>query len=94
MKPLRTCIGCRQTKEKDKLLRITYNGSAGIKADPEGTHEGRGAYVCRDAKCIEAAYKKGGFNRAFKRSFTPECLDSVIRDLRSCIDDPSKEKVQ
>ena len=39
--------------------------------DKEGKMPGRGAYVCKDEKCILLAMKKRGFERAFKRDCSP-----------------------
>jgi hypothetical protein len=37
-----------------------------VRLDPTGRAAGRGAYVCRDAACIDVATSKGAFARALE----------------------------
>lgn len=57
--PQRTCVGCRRTRAKAQLLRIARTPQ-GIHHDPHQRLPGRGAYLCRDPDCIEAARHRGG----------------------------------
>jgi hypothetical protein len=47
-------------------LRVVRRPAGGIVLDPTGRANGRGAYVCRDAACIERAVGKGGLGRALE----------------------------
>ena len=49
--PQRTCVVCREKKDKRDLLRIVNNAEDGIIIDPTGKKNGRGAYVCYAADC-------------------------------------------
>lgn len=61
----RTCIGCRQKKQKNELIRIiNYNGEA--KLDLEQKLEGRGAYICKSKKCFETIRKGNKLKNALK----------------------------
>ena len=64
--PQRTCIACRQVKEKKTLIRLvrTENGAAEI--DIFGKKPGRGAYLCSDKVCWELALKKNRLEYALK----------------------------
>ena len=64
--PQRTCIACRQVKEKKTLIRLvrTENGAAEI--DIFGKKPGRGAYLCSDKVCWELALKKNRLEYASK----------------------------
>ena len=68
----RRCIACRTNKQKLDMLRISrFNGEVFI--DNSQKSNGRGAYICKESKCIELTIKKRLLNRAFKSN-----LDSSI----------------
>jgi predicted RNA-binding protein YlxR (DUF448 family) len=64
--PQRTCIACRQTKEKKALIRLvsTENGIAEI--DVFGKKPGRGAYLCPKKTCWELALRKNRLDYALR----------------------------
>ncbi len=79
--PCRKCVFCGQMKPKNKLFRIVkYQDN--IFYDPFFKANGRGAYVCKDASCIDGAIKKKSFNRALK------CFvdTKLIQDLHGELD--------
>ena len=65
--PERTCVGCRLKAPKDGLLRLVRPPDGGVVAvDPGGSAPGRGAYVHPDARCVEAALRRGALARALR----------------------------
>jgi predicted RNA-binding protein YlxR (DUF448 family) len=64
--PQRTCIACRQVKEKKALIRLvsTENGIAEI--DVFGKRPGRGAYLCPNKTCWELALRKNRLDYALR----------------------------
>ena len=64
--PQRTCIACRQIKEKKALIRLasTENGVAEI--DVVGKKPGRGAYLCPQKTCWELALRKNRLDYALR----------------------------
>lgn len=46
--PVRTCIGCKEAKDKRELIRIVRTPEGEILVDPTGKKSGRGAYICRN----------------------------------------------
>jgi predicted RNA-binding protein YlxR (DUF448 family) len=64
--PQRTCIACRQVKEKKALIRLvsTKNGIAEI--DVFGEKPGRGAYLCPNKNCWELALRKNRLDYALR----------------------------
>lgn len=64
--PLRMCIGCRCMRPKQSLIKIVASGE-GLAVDERQKLFGRGAYICRESACIEAAKKKKALQRVFKR---------------------------
>ena len=69
--PMRTCIGCREKKEKEKLLRIVCT-TEGFSTDGKGILPGRGAYLCDNPECLKRVVKTRALNRAFRRAFSEE----------------------
>ncbi|MCH5165734.1 MAG: YlxR family protein [Clostridiales bacterium] len=65
--PMRSCIVCRQQKDKTELLRIVKKPSGEIVLDETGRESGRGAYVCKSGECMTNAIKKRAFNRVYKQ---------------------------
>ncbi len=56
--PQRTCIACRQIKEKKALIRLVRGGDEAVEVDISGKKPGRGAYLCPNKSCWEIALKK------------------------------------
>ncbi|MFN2556683.1 MAG: YlxR family protein [Nitriliruptorales bacterium] len=52
------CVACRRRRPRHELVRIVA-GPEGVRLDRQGGLPGRGAYVCRDPACIEAARRRG-----------------------------------
>jgi len=76
--PQRTCLGCRQVKGQDQLLRLVCSPDGEILADLRGRLPGRGAYLCVSRDCIATAVKRKQFDRAFRRSCLPVTDESLI----------------
>lgn len=80
-KPMRTCVGCRNSFPKDELIRIaSYNGVVNL--DILGKSDGRGVYICKDEKCLKKALKKNAFNRAFGESLTEEQIETISEEIQ------------
>lgn len=74
--PLRMCIGCRQMYPKKDLIKIvSKDGVCSI--DPEQKKPGRGAYLCRNAACIEQAKKKRALSKHFKMQIAQSLYDEA-----------------
>ena len=50
--PMRTCIGCRNVRPKNEMIRIVRTKDGLVEPDITGKAEGRGAYVCKNAECF------------------------------------------
>ena len=73
---VRMCCVCRLRRPKDELIKVVKNKN-GEFCIANGHTEGRGAYVCKDEKCIENAIKKRAFNRSFKCEVNNEIYKSL-----------------
>jgi len=77
-KPQRSCLGCRQSRDRDALLRFVLSPQGEIVTDIEAKLPGRGAYTCISRTCLQAALKQRQFSRAFKREVVTVSPDEMI----------------
>ena len=54
-RPVRTCTGCGERKEKGEMVRIVADPTGQVVPDLKGKLPSRGAYVCPDSSCIDRA---------------------------------------
>ena len=79
--PLRMCVGCGEMKEKRELLRVVKTKEGQILLDRTGKQNGRGAYICDDAKCLQNAQKAHRFEKAFGTAIPQEIYDNLMEEL-------------
>ena len=79
--PLRTCVGCKETKAKKELIRIVKQSDGNIMVDFTGRANGRGAYLCPNADCLTQAIKA----KRLSREFECESPQEVYEELKNQI---------
>ena len=82
--PQRTCVVCRDKKDKRELLRIVNNPEDGIVIDLTGKKNGRGAYVCTQTACWDKVEKSnilGGALRTTVESETKQMLHNRFKEI-------------
>ncbi|MBK5273484.1 MAG: DUF448 domain-containing protein [Desulfuromonadales bacterium] len=82
-KPQRSCLGCRQSSDRDRLIRFVLSPHAEVVPDIEAKLPGRGAYTCVSEECLRAAFKQRQFNRAFKREVVVVSPDEMTENVIS-----------
>ena len=70
--PLRTCIACRETKNKRHLIRLVRDADGSIQIDTSGKKPGRGAYLCNMPECWHNAVKSVRLEHGLKTDITLE----------------------
>jgi predicted RNA-binding protein YlxR (DUF448 family) len=70
--PQRTCIGCRRKDDQERFLRVSRNPHGELSFSQEKQRTGRGAYVCPNPECLEAALKADRLSRALKQPVSKE----------------------
>lgn len=80
--PQRTCVGCRETKDKSELVRIVRTPEGTVETDPSGRKNGRGAYVCAGGECLKKALKKGALDAAFRMKITEEDAERLTEEIK------------
>ena len=81
--PLRTCMGCNEKKPKKELVRIVKNKEGQISLDKTGKLDGRGAYICDSAECLEKVIKSKRLEKVLESQISEE----VYNNLRGVIVD-------
>lgn len=82
-KAQRTCLGCRQVLEQDRLVRYVLSPSGELLVDYRHRLPGRGAYTCLDSACVLGAVKRRQFDRTFRseiRGLDGSALLEAIRE--------------
>ena len=81
--PMRTCVGCRQTKPKPELLRLVLSGKGRGKLDANRRCQGRGSYLCRSLACYQKALKRGSFEEQINVNELIDQIVNVTNTVRS-----------
>lgn len=61
--PLRMCTGCMEMKPKKELIRVVKSPEGEVSVDLTGKKSGRGAYICKNAECLEKSFKTKRLSR-------------------------------
>ena len=72
--PQRTCIACRETRDKRQLLRYVVAPDGMLLVDYRQRLPGRGTYTCVSRQCLRDAVKRKAFQRSLKEA--PEGVDA------------------
>ncbi|MFL7793321.1 MAG: RNase P modulator RnpM [Anaerolineae bacterium] len=75
--PQRTCVVCRTVRPRRDLVRIVRTPEGIVMLDEKGKCNGRGAYLCRQRSCLEAALKQPQLERALKTPLTAEAKSEL-----------------
>lgn len=81
--PMRRCVGCNEHKPKAELLRVVRDPDGGISLDFKGKKSGRGAYICRDVKCLKKARKTHRIDRDLECEIPEEVYDAMEQELEN-----------
>lgn len=79
--PMRMCNGCLEMKTKKELIRVVKDKDNNISVDLTGKMAGRGAYVCKDTKCLEAAFKAKRLNRNLSSNIDVEIYERLKEEI-------------
>ena len=78
--PLRKCVSCNERKEKKELVRVVLSETGPI-IDVTQKLNGRGAYLCRDEKCILNSQKRKALDRALGITVSDEFYELLKKEL-------------
>ena len=81
--PQRQCMGCRERKDKRELIRVVRGTDGTVSLDFSGKLNGRGAYICPKADCLQKARK----SKALERSLEVPIPEAVYDRLEGEMED-------
>lgn len=77
--PQRTCIACRQIKEKRSLIRLVRAENGVAQVDISGKQPGRGAYLCPSRACWELVLKKDRLSYALRTKVSSDNRQTLLQ---------------
>ncbi len=87
---IRKCVVCNVRRKKNEFFRVVKlktndktNGEFKVFVDETLKSNGRGAYICKNEKCLEIARKKRSFSRAFRGKVDDQIYDSLKNLFKS-----------
>ena len=87
--PQRSCLGCREVRPKNELLRFVLDPEGTLLPDIARKLPGRGSYTCFCRDCLETALKRKQFNRSFNDTVKllpePELISIIVKVLEEKI---------
>ena len=81
--PQRQCMGCRERKAKKEMIRVVRGTDGTVSLDFSGKLNGRGAYICRDIKCLKKARKSHRIDRDLECVISEEVYDAMEQELEN-----------
>lgn len=79
--PIRQCLGCSEHFEKKEMLRVVRSPQGEVSLDFTGKKSGRGAYICKNKKCLIKARKSKRIERVLECSIPDEVYDAMEQEL-------------
>ncbi len=81
--PLRQCLGCREMKPKQSLVRVVRSPEGTVSLDLRGKAPGRGAYLCPSADCLKKALRSKALSRNLGVEIPPEIYDALAAQMEA-----------
>ena len=79
--PMRQCLGCNEHRPKRELLRVVRDPDGNISLDFTGKKSGRGAYICRNVKCLRKAAKSKRIEKNLGCAIPDEVYEKMESEL-------------
>ena len=75
--PQRTCVVCREPRDKRDLVRLVRTAEGRVQLDERGRMPGRGAYLCPDGACWEQALEGRALASALRTALSSDDLAAL-----------------
>ena len=79
--PQRSCLACREVKDKGALIRFVLAPDRTVVPDLQQKLPGRGVYTCIKASCLKLAAQKKQFSRGFKGEVLGADAEGLTRQV-------------
>ncbi len=77
--PMRRCIISKEQLPKYELIRIVRTPEKQVIIDPNGKHNGRGAYLKKDANIIKQALKSKVLEKHLEVKIPDEIYEQLLK---------------
>ena len=77
-----------------RVVRAPEKDGGGVAVDPTGRANGRGAYICASADCIDKALKQKRFERSLSVGPVPPTLAGELKSLAEKVAEKTGAAVQ
>lgn len=78
---MRQCMGCNEHRQKVELLRVVREADGTVSLDFTGKKSGRGAYLCRDVRCLQKARKSHRIDHILECAIPEAVYDAMEAEL-------------
>jgi predicted RNA-binding protein YlxR (DUF448 family) len=85
--PQRTCIACRQIKDKKALIRLVRAENGGAEVDISGKKPGRGAYLCPKKVCWELVLRKGRLEYTLRTELSADNRQILVEYIHNLLEE-------
>jgi len=79
--PQRQCMGCRERKEKRRMIRIVRTPEGNVNLDFSGKMNGRGAYICPNIECLKKALRSKALDRSLEVTIPEEVYARLEKEM-------------
>jgi len=86
-RPLRSCVACREQRDKHNLLRFVLDPEGRLCPDLQQKLPGRGVYTCLSARCLSQAVKRKQLSRALGAELGEVNAETLLQSVRERLED-------
>ena len=79
--PQRQCMGCRERRAKRELIRVVRSPEGNVSLDFGGKKNGRGAYICPNAECLQKAIRSKSLDRSLEVTIPEEVYARLAKEM-------------
>ena len=79
--PQRQCMGCRERKPKQEMIRVVRGTDGTVSLDFGGKAPGRGAYICPNGDCLKKALRSKALDRSLETTIPEAVYDRLAREM-------------
>jgi len=76
--PQRTCVACRQIRDKKYLIRLVRAKNGAVEIDTSIKKPGRGAYLCPKKDCWEVALRRKHLEYALRTKLSDDNRQALV----------------
>ena len=79
--PMRMCVGCREMKPKQSLIRVVRPPEGEVFIDRKGKASGRGAYICPSRECLLKAQRSKALERQLEKAIDAQVFENLALEI-------------